>query len=163
MSRLTRMIFHVVIIAVTIGFGVKTTKAQDAVQVDPEHYKVLYENDDVRVLRYDDTPGHYVPKHSHPQYAVYVLSTATRKFFPGNCASSISPKPVVLKPGPAFLKPPTTHCEANSGKTDTHLIIVEFKKLPATATAAPQRRPDKSFNRKRRRPLSHDTARLGHV
>lgn len=147
MNHLIRTIFHIVIVALAIGFAANTTKAQDPVAVDP-NYKVLYENDDVRVLQYDDKPGHFVKKHSHPQYAVYVLATAKRKFFSGNCTSSIAPPSVTLKRGSVLLKPATTHCEANSGKTDTHLVIVEFKKQQATAALL--KRPNKLFHRTRR-------------
>ncbi len=65
MSRLIRSVFYVATVALVLSLATKTAQAQDPVKVDPEHYKVLYEDSDVRVLRYDDTPGHVVPKHTH--------------------------------------------------------------------------------------------------
>lgn len=109
-----------------------TTRAQDPVKVDPEHYKILFEDDDVRVLRYDDTPGHFVPKHSHPEYVVYALAPAVRMFFTGNCASTIAVKPTKIPAFKPIVKGPITHCERNADKTGDHLLIFEFKK-PANA------------------------------
>jgi hypothetical protein len=127
-----------------------TAKAQDPVQVDPEHYKVLFENNYVRVLQYDDTPGHFVPKHSHPKYVVYALAPAVRQFFVGNCAI-ISVKPVTINPYIPIVKSPVTHCERNAGNTDDHLIIIEFKETAQIRkrTHAPKRRPGKRLDRKR--------------
>ena len=119
------------IVILALSFAAKTAKAQDPVKVDPEHYKVLFEDDDVRVLRYDDTPGHFVPKHSHPQYVVYALAPALRQFFPAPCAV-ITVKPVKISAYTPIVKQPVTHCERNAGKTDDHLLIFEFKK-PANA------------------------------
>lgn len=64
MKHLIRPALHVVVVTIIIGFAAMTTKAQDPVTVDPDHYKVLYESSDVRVLRYDDIPRHIVPKHT---------------------------------------------------------------------------------------------------
>ncbi|SRR6266566_3293546 len=103
--------------------------AQDPVKVDPQHYKVLYENNAVRILSYHDTPGHKVPKHSHPNYFVYVISDATRLFTDWNAASGCTGdgKTVKLTAGESIRKPPTTHCEENTGNTNTDLLVVEFK------------------------------------
>ena len=54
---------------------------------------MIQENDAVRILEFKDTPGHKVPKHSHPPYFVYVLSDAKR-LFTDEC---ITPKTVILK------------------------------------------------------------------
>jgi quercetin dioxygenase-like cupin family protein len=102
----------------------QTIRAQDPVKVDPEHYKVLKETPTVRILEYKDAPGHKVPKHSHPNYFVYVITDATR-LFTTNC---IAPGATVkLTAGEPISKPAVTHCEENTGNTDTHLLVVEFK------------------------------------
>ena len=131
MPRPLRLALHLVIVIFSTGLAAETAKAQDPVKVDPEHYKVLFEDEDVRVLRYDDTPGHFVPKHSHPQYVVYALAPALRQFFPAPCAV-ITVKPVKINPFTPIVKAPVTHCERNAGKTDDHLLIFEFKR-PANA------------------------------
>src|SRR5882762_11247065 len=54
--------------------------AQDPVKTSPQYYKVLLENEQVRVLEYRLKPGEKEPIHSHPAGVVYVLSGATLKF-----------------------------------------------------------------------------------
>lgn len=105
----------------------QTTQAQDPVKVDPEHYKVIMENDTVRILEFRDEPGHKVPKHSHPPYFVYVLSDAKR-LFTDEC---VTPKTVILRKGETIdSKVGVTHCEENTGYTNTHVLVVEFKNAP---------------------------------
>nr|NIR51506.1 hypothetical protein [candidate division KSB1 bacterium]NIS26908.1 hypothetical protein [candidate division KSB1 bacterium]NIT73741.1 hypothetical protein [candidate division KSB1 bacterium]NIU27639.1 hypothetical protein [candidate division KSB1 bacterium]NIU94275.1 hypothetical protein [candidate division KSB1 bacterium] len=41
--------------------------AQDATKVDPKHYKVEFENDQVRVLRISYGPGEKSVMHEHPE------------------------------------------------------------------------------------------------
>ena len=116
----------------TIISAAHTTKAQDPVKVDPDHYKVLYQGRTVRILEYHDSPGHKVPKHSHPNYFVYVISDATRLFTDWSPASACNGpgNTVALKADESLIKPPVTHCEENTGQTDTHLIVVEFTSAP---------------------------------
>ncbi len=131
MSCQTRSMFYIMIIALALSFAASTANAQDPVKVDPENYKVLYEDADVRVLRYDDVPGHVVPKHTHPYpYRVYVITNATREFRSlddkgEECQKSATP--TKLFANDELVRGPVTHCEANVGTTPTHLIIFEFK------------------------------------
>jgi hypothetical protein len=152
MNHLIRPILHIVVVTLIISFAAMSTKAQDPVTVDSS-YKVLYEDSDVRVLRYDDKPGHVVPKHTHQYpYRVYVITDATREFFgldakTQKCQKPTVPVPVKLFANDELMRPPTTHCEFNSGTTETHLIIFEFKNQKPTTTAALRRRPNNSLNR----------------
>lgn len=149
MNPLVRRSLYVLLAGLVLISAARTSQAQDAAKVDPEHYKVLYEDADVRVLRYDDQPGHFVPRHSHPEYVVYSLAPARRQFLLGNCASQIAAKPVPIPVNTPLVKSPVTHCERNSGTTDTHLIIIEFKgaKKPAPTVNVPRRRVNKSTRR----------------
>ena len=47
--------------------------AQDAVKVDPQHYKVLIDNASVRVLKITYSPGAKSPMHSHPDSMLVAL------------------------------------------------------------------------------------------
>src|SRR5256885_16705577 len=53
-----------------------TAHGQDPVTTSPQYYKVLFENDQVRVLEYRLKAGEKEPMHSHPVGVVYVLSGA---------------------------------------------------------------------------------------
>ena len=57
-----------------------TAHAQDPVKTSPQYYKVLLENDQVRVLEYRLKAGEKEAMHSHPAGVVYVLSGAKLKF-----------------------------------------------------------------------------------
>ena len=54
--------------------------AQEPVKTSPQYYKVLLENDQVRVLEYRLKAGEREPMHSHPAGIVYLLSGAKMKF-----------------------------------------------------------------------------------
>ncbi|MGH7900575.1 MAG: hypothetical protein ACRENZ_02445, partial [Thermodesulfobacteriota bacterium] len=47
-------------------FPIKTAMAQDVMKVAPEHYKMLLENDQVRVLEVRIKPGEKEAMHTHP-------------------------------------------------------------------------------------------------
>src|SRR5438876_8320326 len=57
-----------------------TVHAQDPVKTSPQYYKVLLENDQVRVLEYRLKASEKEPMHSHPTGVVYVLSGVKLKF-----------------------------------------------------------------------------------
>lgn len=124
------MIFTILCVSVTMICLASITQAQDPVKVDPDHYKVLYENSSVRILEYNDSPGHKVPKHSHPNFFVYVVSDSQRLFTDWTSGPNCNgpAKTVVLKANENLVKPAVTHCEENTGYTDARLIVVEFKK-----------------------------------
>ena len=42
--------------------------AEDAVKTDPDKYKVVLENERVRVLEYRDKPGEKTKMHTHPDF-----------------------------------------------------------------------------------------------
>jgi hypothetical protein len=159
MNYLIRPVLHVIMVTLMISFAAMITKAQDPkcktldpVCVDPASYKVLYEDSNVRVLRYDDIPGHVVHKHTHQYpYRVYVITTATREFISLDEKTNECQKigaEVKLFANDELMRPPTTHCEVNNGQAPTHLIIFEFKNQKATTTVAlgRRRRPNISFN-----------------
>ena len=116
-------------------------RAQDPVKVDPENYKLLQQTPTVRILEYKDTPGTKGPKHSHPNYYAIVISDATRQFTdakPGDTTQCTGASVTVqLTAGEVIKKGPVTHCEANVGSTNTHLIVVEIKDVPKTTTSRP--------------------------
>jgi hypothetical protein len=129
MKNILSRILPPFIISVTTLCAVQSLRAQDPVIVDPGHYKVLQENAAVRILEFHDTPGHMVPKHSHPNYFVYVFSDAKRLFTNWTAATNCSGpgNTAMLTAGESLRKLAVTHCERNIGQTDTHLLIVEYK------------------------------------
>ena len=54
--------------------------AQDPVKLSPNFYKVLLENEQVRVLDFRIKAGQKEPMHFHPAAVVYVLTAGKAKF-----------------------------------------------------------------------------------
>jgi beta-alanine degradation protein BauB len=104
-------------------FVVKTAMAQDVVKVAPESYKVLLENDRVRVLEYRLKPGAKEPMHSHPDYIVYAFSSGKAKFtFPDGKTMERE-----IKAGKTMFIKTETHTVENVGTTTAHGLLIELK------------------------------------
>jgi hypothetical protein len=129
MKNFLSWIIPTLFISLTMLCTAPSARAQDPVKVDPGHYKVLQETATVRILEFRDTPGHVVPKHSHPNFFVYVFSDAKRLFTTWSPATNCSGpgNTVMLTAGETLIKPAVTHCEKNIGQTNTHVLIVEYK------------------------------------
>src|SRR5947199_7717717 len=98
--------------------------AQDPVKTSPQYYKVLLENDQVRMLEYRLRPGEKEPMHSHPAGVVYVLSGATLTFsFPDGRTEDKA-----AATGETIWRNPVTHAVENTGKTEAHAIAIDLKK-----------------------------------
>jgi quercetin dioxygenase-like cupin family protein len=97
--------------------------AQDPVTTSPQYYKVLLENDQVRVLEYRLKPGEKEPMHSHPTGVVHVLSGATLKFsYPDGRTEAKA-----AATGETIWREPVTHAVENTGKTEAHAIAIDLK------------------------------------
>ena len=100
-----------------------TAHAQDPVKTSPQNYKVLLENDQVRVLEYRLKAGEKEPMHSHPAGVVYVLSGAKLKFsYPDGRTEERS-----AATGETIWRDPTTHAVENVGETEAHAIAIDVK------------------------------------
>ena len=56
----------------------------DPVATNPDHYKVVFENDRVRVLEYTDRPGDRTTPHEHPDSVMHTLSSFRRRLSSGD-------------------------------------------------------------------------------
>ncbi len=56
----------------------------DPTQTDPDKYKVIFENDRIRVLEHTDRPGDRTSPHSHPDSVMYTLSSFERRLVLGD-------------------------------------------------------------------------------
>lgn len=97
--------------------------AQDAAKVDPKHYKVEFENDQVRVLRITYAPGEKGAMHSHPEGMVIFLSDANGKF----TFTDGKTEKRDFKKGFFGWVPATTHQGENVGDKPFELIQIEMK------------------------------------
>ena len=94
----------------------------DPVETNPDHYKVVFENDRVRVLRYTDSPGVRTTPHEHPDSVMVTLSGFRRRLISGE-----SERDVELPAGMTGWLPAQQHAGENIGDTQTEVIFVELK------------------------------------
>ncbi len=100
----------------------------DPVVTNPQHYRVVYENERVRVLEYIDAPGDVTTLHEHPDSVMYTLSSFRRRLISGDAYRDVE-----LKAGTTSWLPSQRHAGENVGDTDTHVLFVELKQAPAQA------------------------------
>jgi quercetin dioxygenase-like cupin family protein len=98
--------------------------AQDPTKLAPQNYKVLFENDQIRVIEYRLKPGEREPMHSHPfGVFVYFLSGAKiRTTFPDGKTSEDS-----KHTGETVWRDPVTHAGENIGDAEAHALLIEPK------------------------------------
>jgi quercetin dioxygenase-like cupin family protein len=113
-----------VICAVVVFFlGSALTSAQDAVVVDPQHHKVEFETDQVRVLRIAFPPGEQSVMHSHPCAVAIGLTDSTLTFHLPDGAT----REANLKQGQVVNAKPTVHKPENKTNSPAQVILVELK------------------------------------
>ena len=96
---------------------------EDAVTAASKNYKVLLENDRVRVLEYRDTPSNKTTMHSHPALVVYPISGGSFKFTSPDGESVV----FHIKAGQPLYMDSVEHSTENVGTTDGHVLLVELK------------------------------------
>jgi quercetin dioxygenase-like cupin family protein len=102
----------------------QAARAQDPVEVSPEIYSVLFENDEIRVLELQYQPGERDAPHSHPAYTVLALNGGTLTVHEGN--GEVHARTVQSNEA-ALLDAVTLHWGENTGDTTIRAIAVEFK------------------------------------
>lgn len=101
-------------------------ETKDPVKLAPEIYKVLLDNEQVRVLDIRLKPGGRSPMHSHPPYVIYSLNAFSKVRFTLPDGSS---KDVEMKAGDTVWSDAETHSVENLGNAEAHVLNIELKKL----------------------------------
>ena len=101
--------------------------AQDPTKVDAKHYKVEFENDQVRVLRATYPAKDKSVMHEHPDAVAIFLTDGKVKF--GTPDGKFVDSPV--KAGTTRWTPATKHLPENVGDKAFEVILVEVKEKPA--------------------------------
>jgi hypothetical protein len=63
-----------------VALATVTAFAQDVVQLAPDYVKVVFENDRVRVLRFNEPAHTKLPMHSHPAYVTVGFTADHSKY-----------------------------------------------------------------------------------
>ncbi len=114
--------------ALALG-GTGTLRAQDPVKVAPQHFKVLLENDHVRVLDFRSRAGQKIPMHSHPGYVVYSISGGGKTRFTTPDGKTTE---MASRPGQARWRDAETHASEYVGRGEVHVLMVEIKEAGAS-------------------------------
>ena len=101
----------------------KRAKTQDPITVAPDVYRVLFENERVRLLDIRLKPGGKSPLHTHPGFVAYNLNDCEVRFISEDGKS----EDVKLKAGEAFWSDAVAHSVENIGKTECRALNFELK------------------------------------
>jgi quercetin dioxygenase-like cupin family protein len=97
---------------------------QDPVSVDPNHYQVESENEQVRILRIHYPPNEKSVMHGHPASVAVFLSDGQCRFtFPDGTTEDHQ-----LKAGQTMYMPALEHLPENTGSTPFDVILIELKR-----------------------------------
>jgi beta-alanine degradation protein BauB len=111
--------------------------SSDPAVSNADAYKVVFENDRVRVLEYTDRPGESTTPHQHPDSVMYTLSSFRRRLSSGGASREVE-----MPAGLTRWLPAQVHSGENIGETATHVLFVELKDLAAERRDVARLGPD---------------------
>jgi quercetin dioxygenase-like cupin family protein len=119
-----KMLFQICTVIVATFCLLQQATAQDPAKQSPNQYKILLNNDKVRVLDVRLKPGDKSPMHSHPDRVSYILSGSTVK----STSKDGKTTEVKTKAGQCVWHNAESHAVENTGKTEVHVIEMELKR-----------------------------------
>lgn len=125
-----RILVITAILMLAAAFTARVSFAAGPLEVAPDMYKLVSENDRVRVMEVTFKPGEKIAEHSHPDHFVYVLEAGTLQIT--NAAGVTDAE---LKVGDVIWINAESHSAVNTGTTQVRLLVTELKE--AVAAAAP--------------------------
>jgi hypothetical protein len=122
--------FRTLAVALLVSMPVALV-AQDPLQTDPDKYKLVLQNERVRVLEYRDKPGDKTTRHTHRDFVLHALSSFKRRltFADGRTMERS------FSVGETLWMQAQSHIGENIGDTDTHVLLVELMESPAGKSA----------------------------
>ncbi len=93
----------------------------DPIEVSPANYKLLMENDRVRVVEMTLRPGEIDEMHSHPSETVYFIKGGTVRVHAPDGGTA----EVTFPDGGVMWHEPWTHRVENVGASELRAVIVE--------------------------------------
>ena len=102
--------------------------AQNAAKVDSAHYKVEFENDQLRIIRVTYAPGEKSNMHEHSEGVVVALTDARSKV----TLADGTTQEFIVKAGQASWVPSSKHKVEYLGDKPSENLYIETKAKPAT-------------------------------
>lgn len=116
------------VVCMLVCLGSAALLGQDSVKVAPAGIvKVEYEDPQIRVLRFKESPNTKLPMHSHVPYVTVGLTNDVSRYTLKD-GKTFEEKG---KRGEAVFSQPVTHASENIGKTPSEAVMVELKTKPA--------------------------------
>lgn len=107
-------------------------QAIDAVRASPDRFRVLLDNNEVRVVEYVLQPGQRDQWHTHPAKVSYVVNGGTLRITLADGTSAVSEE----RQGTArWMNTLGRHYATNIGKTPVRIVLVEVKNAAQGAPA----------------------------
>ncbi len=100
------------------------TTAIDVVKVSPDKYRILLENEYVRVVEYSIKPGEKDNPHTHPRKTSYILSGGTLRVYPENEKAFDYEE---VEGVTEWADKTAKHYVENIGKTTITILLTEIK------------------------------------
>lgn len=101
----------------------KRDRIPDPLETDPDKYKVIFENERVRVFEYSDKPGDKTKLHHHKDFVLYALEPFKRRITLDDGKTIVRE----FEGGEILWSDEQSHIGENIGGTNTHVLIVELK------------------------------------
>jgi beta-alanine degradation protein BauB len=102
----------------------------DPALTDPGLYRVVMENERVRVLEYRDAPGDRTSPHAHPDSVMIAASAFRRKLIGADREVEVE-----IGAGTVRWLDAQEHAGANIGETESHAFFIELKEPRPTPEA----------------------------
>jgi beta-alanine degradation protein BauB len=123
-----KMLVRIGLLTVLLG-AAGAGQAQDVLTVAPNVFKLVMENNRIRVIEATFRPGEKVAEHSHPDHMIYMLSPGTLVIKPpGRTAYEMT-----FNSGEAVYLAAQTRAAENDGERTVRVLIVELKTAPPTS------------------------------
>src|SRR5262245_27792976 len=119
MNHIMSLVVASSITALIIGAAV----AQDPTVVDAKHYKVMFENEQVRILKITYGPKEKSVMHEHPNAVAVFLTDGQIKFELADGKS----QDAAVKAGDSMFAPGGKHLPENIGDKPFEAVLVELK------------------------------------
>jgi quercetin dioxygenase-like cupin family protein len=98
-------------------------RIDDIVKISPDVHQVIFENQQIRMLRVAVKPGDKVPMHRNPENINYILKGGTLRLTGADGAV----QDVAVTEGQVIPAPVSSHAVENVGATEVQTICVELK------------------------------------
>ena len=129
LTWITALLFGLALVC--LGTSPAAAQDLDSVKADAAHHKLVFENDQVRVVRYVIAPGDKTANHSHPNNVnIYFTDVNGKVTTPDGKTTEVH-----AKAGTVAWRTPVTHVVENIGDKPIAGILIEPKK-PSSALPA---------------------------